>query len=270
MRMTIGNKLVGGFSIVLCLIIIVSVLFFYTIAKMNNASNTLIVNLELDMFLDETIGDHLRWLNDLSDQFLLGKPFEGELDPHKCDFGKWYDVFNSNDSEIEKIYRAIEQPHNNLHYSAYKIKKLYEAGSIEEAKKIFVRETQPAARELQQKIETLVDLSMEKVHTAHQENEATGNISRIIISAVTLFAIFFGLVISVLISRSISKPIHTLAEASKNIARGDLTTEIKVMTNDEISDLAHSYNTMVKDLKRLMTKEKELAAAQAVIKEKNA
>ncbi|MGA1871551.1 MAG: ATP-binding protein [bacterium] len=264
MRMTIGKKLMGGFSIVLILLMILSAMFFYAIARMNSASNFLIENLKLDMFLDEKIGDHLRWLNDLSDQFLLGRSFEGELDPHKCDFGKWYDVFNADDPEIEKIHKSIEQPHNKLHYSALKIKKLYEAGAIEEAKKIFAEETGPAVRELEQKVTTLVDISMEKIHTASQEYEATSNISRILVSGVTILSIFIGLIISFLISQSISRTVQTFADASDNIARGDLTTEIKIMTNDEIGDLARSYNKMVKDLKRLMNQEKEFAAAKAV------
>ena len=60
MRITIGKKLIGGFCITLILMIILSLVFFYTITRMNSASNALIENLELDMFLDEKMGDHLR------------------------------------------------------------------------------------------------------------------------------------------------------------------------------------------------------------------
>ena len=70
---------------------------------------------------------------DLSDQLLLGKPFEGELDPNRCDFGKWYYAFKSDDPEMMKMHAAIEEPHSKLHHSAYKIKRLYEAGEIEKA-----------------------------------------------------------------------------------------------------------------------------------------
>ena len=119
MRITIGKKLIGGLSIVMILFITMSSVFVYTIARMNNASNTLIENLELDMFLDEKIGDHLLWFNDLSDQFLLGRSFEDELDPNKCDFWKWYNIFKSNDPDIMKIHAAIGAPHRRLHISVF-------------------------------------------------------------------------------------------------------------------------------------------------------
>ncbi|MGA1825538.1 MAG: ATP-binding protein [bacterium] len=262
--MTIAKKLIRGFSVVLLLTIILSVVFFYAIARMNSASTTLIENLKLDMFLDESIGDHLRWLNSLADQVLLGRSFTGELDPRKCDFGRWYYVYNPNDPEIVKIHKAIEEPHSNLHYSASKIKKCYDTGAIEEAKNIFTQEAQPAVDELQNKIEELLALSMGKIDAANKKYETTGYISRIVVISVAILAIVISLIISTVISQGISTSIHKLADASNNIAKGNFNTEITITSDDEIGYLAQSYNEMVKDLRRLMQKEKELAAAQAV------
>jgi PAS domain S-box-containing protein len=230
---------------------------------MNSESKTLVENLELDMFLDEKIGDHLRWVIDLSDQLLLGKPFEGELDPNKCDFGKWYYAFKSNDPEMMRMHEAIEEPHSKLHHTALKIKRLYEAGEIEEAKRVYVEETQLAVKELESKIAELMDFSMKGVNLAKQEYEVTGNVSQVIVASLVLFFITIGLVTAIFISKGISTPIRKLTDASSIIARGNLDNEIDTNTNDEIGDLAKSFNKMVKDLKDLMKKKNALAAAQA-------
>ena len=261
--MTIGKKLIGGFCIILSLIIILSAVFFYTIDRLNNSSDTLVENLTLDMFLDEKLGDHFRWLIDLSDQLLLGKPFEGELDPHKCDFGRWYYSFHSNDPDVNKIHAGIEEPHRRLHHSAQKIKDLYEAGAIEEAKRVYMEETEPAVEELDRKIEALLVLSTRRVNILSQEYEATGNISQIIVTCVVLVSIMTALVIAILISHKISSSIRKLKDASSMIAKGDLDTQIKIRNDDEIGDLAISFNKMVKDLRHLMHKKKALAAAEA-------
>ncbi|MGA1844445.1 MAG: ATP-binding protein [bacterium] len=263
MRMTIGKKLIGGFCIILVLMITLSIVVFYSIARMNRASDTLIENLELDMFLDEKIGDHLRWVIELSDKILLGKSFEGELDPSRCDFGKWYYTFRSDDPELMKIHASMEEPHSRLHHSAIKIRELCDAGAIEEAKRVYVEETGPAVEELQQKIEELMDLSMKQIAIAKREYEATGRISLILMAIVMFPSMIISLLIAIVISERISTSIRTLTNASSMIARGDLDTTIEIKTRDEIGDLAQSFNTMVRDLKNFMQKTNALAAAEA-------
>ncbi|MGA1795961.1 MAG: ATP-binding protein [bacterium] len=261
--MTIGKKLIGGFCIILALMIVLSIVVFSSIARMNRASDTLIENLELDMFLDEKIGDHLRWVIELSDKILLGKSFEGELDPSMCDFGRWYYTFRSDDPALMKIHASMEEPHSRLHHSATRIRDLCDAGAIEQAKRVYVEETGPAIEELQDKIEELLNLSMKKIAEAKREYEATGRISLVAVAVVVFLAMIISLAIAIVISKSISTSIRTLTHASSMIAQGDLDTTIEIKTRDEIGDLAKSFNTMVRDLKEFMQKTNALAAAEA-------
>jgi HAMP domain-containing protein len=54
------------------------------------------------------------------------------------------------------------------------------------------------------------------------------------------------------LSRSIVGPIEHLTDVARNVSMGDLrTTEIEVTSNDEIGELTHSFNRMIRSYKVL-------------------
>ncbi|MFH1798138.1 MAG: CZB domain-containing protein [Candidatus Omnitrophota bacterium] len=129
--MTIRKKIIAGFSILLVLIFALGVFSYWSVRKINKISRQEAETLTLDMFLDEKMGEHLEWMNHLADQFLLDAPFIDELDPHKCNLGKWYYSFKSDDPQIMEIHSELAQPHERLHKAGEKIKELYEPADLE-------------------------------------------------------------------------------------------------------------------------------------------
>ncbi|HXX53424.1 MAG TPA: HAMP domain-containing protein, partial [Thermodesulfovibrionales bacterium] len=65
----------------------------------------------------------------------------------------------------------------------------------------------------------------------------------------TLIVIFTALWVSLRIARGISEPIQMLAEATGEIASGNLEVDITLKRDDEIGLLINSFNHMVKELK---------------------
>lgn len=63
-----------------------------------------------------------------------------------------------------------------------------------------------------------------------------------------VFGILLGLLISGFIARQFTNPIMTLVEGGKSIAKGDLSTRVKIKSNDELGLLALSFNNMARDL----------------------
>lgn len=62
-----------------------------------------------------------------------------------------------------------------------------------------------------------------------------------------LFASFF--MVRILVNRGILKGISQLVKGSNELAKGNLDVVLNVSSNDEISDLAHTFNNMTKSLK---------------------
>ncbi|MDH5472605.1 MAG: HAMP domain-containing protein [Gammaproteobacteria bacterium] len=69
-----------------------------------------------------------------------------------------------------------------------------------------------------------------------------------LIIIVTVFMTFLAILIAFIMSRHLSKPIHTLVDASKAIGEGDLNFRIYERRNDEIGELADSFNQMADGL----------------------
>jgi len=83
------------------------------------------------VFLEKKLNDHYVWMESLSNQLIMDEEFNKELDPTKCDFGKWYyeyiesDSFNNLPSDIQSLILELEEPHSDLHLHGSEIKELY-------------------------------------------------------------------------------------------------------------------------------------------------
>jgi len=90
-----------------------------------------------------------------------------------------------------------------------------------------------------------------------------GEKSKIFLDVLTGIAIFFGLielvalVIGVRLTRSITKSVADLYDATGHINRGDLTHRITVRTHDQMAALEQSFNSMTASLSRLIAEQKE-------------
>ncbi|MDZ8031051.1 ATP-binding protein [Nostoc sp. DedSLP04] len=76
--------------------------------------------------------------------------------------------------------------------------------------------------------------------TAHKNIVAT--------SVISLACGILALLVGYLISRSISKPIKQLQQAVVNLSEGKLNTRVNICSQDEIGELATSFNKMADDL----------------------
>lgn len=73
---------------------------------------------------------------------------------------------------------------------------------------------------------------------------------RNLIVIVTIMMVVTGIFLGFVISRNISKPIITLRDATNQIRNDNLDMYVDVQTNDELGDLASSFNMMTQELKK--------------------
>src|SRR5206468_1180087 len=64
----------------------------------------------------------------------------------------------------------------------------------------------------------------------------------------TLMLLFVSSWVAIYLARGIATPIKALAEASNEIARGNLSVRVTTFAEDELALLAHSFNQMTAQL----------------------
>ena len=79
------------------------------------------------------------------------------------------------------------------------------------------------------------------------------------VSLLIIVLIVIGRIISGIISRSISKPVHLMVENFQIIARGNLNTEIPIYSDNEIGQLASSFREIQSGLRSVIEYTKNVA-----------
>ena len=82
----------------------------------------------------------------------------------------------------------------------------------------------------------------------------------------TLMLIFASTWVAIHLARGLAAPIKSLAEASKEVARGNLSHRVSTPADDELAVLADSFNQMTAELEE---NRRRLEAGAATLKEKN-
>ncbi len=87
----------------------------------------------------------------------------------------------------------------------------------------------------------------------------------------TIALILLALIITVVLTRLIIGPLFSLVEATHKVANGDLSYKVKMYSNDELGDLALSFNEMTENLKtaygKLEKRTQELELTNKELKE---
>ena len=86
------------------------------------------------------------------------------------------------------------------------------------------------------------------------------------IGLMTLMLLFVSSWVAIYLARGIATPIKALAEASKEIARGNLSHRVTTIAEDELALLANSFNQMTAQLEE---NRRSIEAGSAALREKN-
>ena len=73
-------------------------------------------------------------------------------------------------------------------------------------------------------------------------------------------SVVLALVLGLVLSRTMSRPLKELSSAARRAATGDLSQKVEIKSKDEIGLLANSFNQMMEDLERLMASRRQMTA----------
>ncbi|MBF0177568.1 MAG: CZB domain-containing protein [Magnetococcales bacterium] len=208
-----------------------------------------------------------------------------QLDPTKCQLGQFIygpeaEKMRRSDPELATLLEQIEPTHKKLHQLGHLVQDNLKTGNFAEAKKLYhidIQNTLAQVRADLSKMERRAQQSLEaktkarsiflletQKHLAdvkdllHQLIDTTnrnimseevmvnrGGQTRTTIATLLMISIVVGIILAILIARSITAPIIRGVDFAKQIATGDLTRQLDLKQEDEVGHLVQALNSMV-------------------------
>lgn len=257
LKWTINRKLIGGFAIVIFILIITVFVSFYQMGTVNDNYSFL-------------LQDKAKKAVDIKDLQVAAKQEVVTMRGY---------LILGDDETLQKYYTAqddYEKKYKNLlgrFQIPASIKMLKDLDKIEKeyqqfAEQVFTLKKQDKTEEIRDLIksqgrdivkrfdEQALKLSVYQNHildTGNKDTTTKANSAKMIVLGLGMIAILIGVGTAIFIGRLISKPVIAIANTATRISNGDLTVEeIKVKNRDEIGDLANSFNQMARNLSDLI------------------
>ncbi len=258
-NLKLSQKLAVGFGVVL-LTVFISVVTFFGISHIaEDAENLKNYDALSEEMIQMEVG-HLTWVNNLRASLMDSNStrVNVEIDPHKCNFGKWFYGDGKQKAEtmlssLKEPLKSIEEPHKKLHESAHKIEEALQRDRGK-AYVIFSTETVPALNKVMEDEKTIIELSKQGAAEADKDMSSSANTTRITVLLVSIGALLIGIFMTVLTTRSITKQLggepNFIGDIAHRISEGDLTIHFDSSKNE--TGILLAMRIMTEKLKKLM------------------
>jgi methyl-accepting chemotaxis protein len=125
-------------------------------------------------------------------------------------------------------------------------------GDIAKARKIFDEQFVPAAARFQDALKRMVELQRKKIDELAASVDGANYSARMALIVFGLSAVGVGLILSLWLTRSITRPLQRAVEATNRIAALDLTQQVQGHSRDETGRLLTSLGAMQQSLQTLV------------------
>jgi methyl-accepting chemotaxis protein len=134
-------------------------------------------------------------------------------------------------------------------------------GKRVDATSVLMAESNPEMQKWSDSLSELVSYTEGRTAMRHEEAKQSYEKASTMMVAAGAAAVILGIIIALLITRSITGPVSSLVNVANVAASGDLTSEIEVKSKDEIGKLAAAFKTMVGEMRELVRQIMEKSSA---------
>ncbi|MFH0932830.1 MAG: HAMP domain-containing sensor histidine kinase [Nitrospirota bacterium] len=166
------------------------------------------------------------------------------------DFDQYFrELISISDSpQAKSLLSKVEQAHQ--HYQDLFYGEVESLSSRQRyPKDLYTQEKEKVINEI---IEDMKELRTHGENNTYEKikklGEAGAN-ARTVVLVMTVLSLIFGITISILITRSITKPLAVLREKTRQIARGNYESTLSLSSHPEIGELVRDFNFMCNKLK---------------------
>ena len=263
MRLNLHTKLVGGFVVMLLLMVVVGLVGMYT---SKHIQNHLEDTVEQDVKAANTLGVVARRVGFIHSNSLLHlftRSVE-DMNRYESEIADWEGKISTDIDTLENTFQDQETLDKLAEVRAAwdtylriwreQIVPLSRANRDEEAFALARKRgaAGTAAQEAMYKLDELHEANVAAASHSLELAEQDFRKSQNILLAVTLLATIFGLAFGIKQSSLIAGAVNTVSKAAQLVAAGDLAQSVVVRTGDEIESMADSFNKMTSNMKKMV------------------
>ena len=251
---SIRRKILSSFIVVIILVFILAAATFTQLELVRSLSR-------------QVIPSSLR-LTALQDFALATSDFESNLDRYFVIGGPQFQEAMRED--IDRMNQALdavgvdvspetEPVYNNLTETTQQLETEVEAFLALDSVELSSREANEAIISVFSLLETAGNLQQELTQLTSIQLQQAALGQETLISGVVIQTLVFGAVVlllvivaSVIVTRSIARPLAELTDAAHQVEQGNLEVEVPVTTHDEVGQLAQTFNSMANQLRSIL------------------
>ncbi|CAB3843281.1 methyl-accepting chemotaxis protein [Achromobacter sp. ACRQX] len=251
-NMKLGTRLAGGFAILLAMIMVMCIVGLVSLANINESVETLT---QRSLTKERLINDWARNIQSgvtrttaiakSADASLAGFFAEEAAASTRNSSALQQKIEPLIESDEEKVlWQGIGKARSEYLRTRDGIFKAKQEGNVDAANKIFTQEFLPATRQFIDNINRLSELQRADIDARAAEIEASYGNANLWMIVIGSIAVVCGLLMSVLLTRSITRPLSDAVRVARTVAANDLTSTIVVRSRDEIGQLMAALESM--------------------------
>jgi len=251
-NMKLGTRLAGGFAILLAMIMVMCIVGLVSLANINESVETLT---QRSLTKERLINDWARNIQSgvtrttaiakSADASLAGFFAEEAAASTRNSSALQQKIEPLIESDEEKVlWQGIGKARSEYLRTRDGIFKAKQEGKVDAANKIFTQEFLPATRQFIDNINRLSELQRADIDARAAEIEASYGNANLWMIVIGSIAVVCGLLMSVLLTRSITRPLSDAVRVARTVAANDLTSTIVVRSRDEIGQLMAALESM--------------------------
>ena len=156
---------------------------------------------------------------------------------------------NADASKERDIIEQVKDRQGKFFAAVAKFRQVQQDGSPDEARESLINDVRPAQQAYQDGLKGLVDLQFESAHDLAAAGGALARSSVMMSTGLVVLAVVLGSVGGLAIARSIIVPVRTARAAAEAISQGDLSHDINVVGQDELSQMLQAMLGMQESLR---------------------
>lgn len=259
-NMKIGKRLAVGFASVLALLIVISVVAYVNVHKLDGALESLISDKIVKTGLLATVRNEANTsARAIRNALLVTDP--GERQKELARVTESGDKITKALDDLEKIVRsdtgkklfsAVKETRGKMRNDQKQVIDLVQSGKRNDAIQLLVTKVRQSQAEYFKAINEMLDYQQKEVTRTGLDGEKLANQTITTILVMGVLALIIGIFMGWFITKSIVTPVNACVEAARKIAAGDTDVHLDTTAQDETGILQAAMNKMAEAIQALI------------------